>query len=89
MTGTGPFNMFTYARQSTVVRPRIMSPTIKSVAPPGHSRSIPRGVDTPVSSKGRPAKAEERPIDIGTSGTQGAPATEPVYPPTLEPVSHL
>jgi len=30
MTGTGPFTMFTYARQSTVVRPRIMAPTIKS-----------------------------------------------------------
>jgi hypothetical protein len=49
----------------------------------------PKGIDTPVSWKSKPTQSEEQPVGIRTSGIQGAPATEPVSPATLEPVSRL
>jgi hypothetical protein len=90
MTGTGPTTMFTYAKPSTIVRAKIMALDIVQLQQPGHSRSTPRGVDTPAPGpRVKPWTAGEQPVDMGTSGVSGRPATEPESGANLAPVSRL
>jgi hypothetical protein len=60
------------------------------VAEPGHTRSIPSGVE-PASPNGRirPGRSGERPTEPGTSAIASGPDLEPENAPTVEPVSRF
>jgi hypothetical protein len=82
--------MFTYAKRSTTVRPKIFAGTAVQFLPPGHYRSIPQGVGLPVPNKrSKPSQSREKPENIGTSGVTHEPLMEPENAPTLEPTSRL
>lgn len=82
--------MFTYAKRSTIVPSKIHTVQLVPQTRPGHSRSIPKVTETPAPSKRyKTGKAIEKPVGIGASGFDGAPATEPEYPTSPEPMSRL
>jgi hypothetical protein len=56
----------------------------------GHQRSSPRGIEpTSPSRRVKPAKSDEQPTPIKTSGVSASPTPEPENAPTLEPDSPL
>lgn len=86
MADTDP--VFTVTTACTYVRGKIMSLDARPVEPSGHSRSLPRVIETSAPNRRvAPNNAKEHPVGIRSSGVSFFPAREPETPATLEPVS--
>lgn len=86
MTEIGP--VFTAAKSWTLVRGKIVSLEALPGALGGHTRSLPRDIETSAPNRRvAPNGSREHPVGITSSGVSFFPATEPEMPATLEPVS--
>jgi len=83
-------NQFNYAKRGTTVHPKALIVTYRPAAEPGHSRSTPQGVGTPMPAfREKQAKFKELPQEPGATAIPNEPATEPESMTTLGPTSHL
>jgi hypothetical protein len=90
MSDNGLVNMFVAAKSGTIVRGKIMSMETVPAGQAGHTRSIPRGIDTSAPSRRTSGSSgREHPVGIKSSGVSFDPATEPESLSTLEPKSPL
>lgn len=82
--------MSAFSKPITFVRGKVQRITARPILPPGHYRSIPRSVDSPLSDPTvkRPY-SYEKPTIQNTPPIHDQPFTEPETPATLEPLSRL